>query len=126
MKEAHLPGRVQSGLDRKRGIIWLDFALTDIEARCCLAFELGHLKMGPPPADPRLAAAHRRAAEEWAAQMLIPGDVFAAAWGACLNLGSMAAYCGVDLPTFRNRIRASSNADQDAAMLAIVSTRLSA
>ena len=124
--EAPLPGSVQACYDPGQRIIWLDAALTRVEARCALAYQLGHLEYGPNPQDPYLAAAHHRAAVEWAALMLVPSDVFAAAWAGCLDLAAMAAYANVDLSTFRARIRAASDADQDAAVEAIAATRLSA
>lgn len=122
-----LQGSVQACMSHKRRIIWLDPSLTPVEARCALAYEIGHLEFGPTPEDPYLAAAHQRAALEWAAIMLIPADLFVAAW-ACgrLDWSEMAAWCGVDLPTFRARTRAASDADQDAVVHAIRQTRLSA
>ncbi|WP_166518172.1 hypothetical protein [Candidatus Blastococcus massiliensis] len=58
--------------------------------------------------------------------MLIPSAMFAEAWAGCLDLEAMAEFCGVDVPMFRARIRAASDADQDAAIAAITDTRLSA
>jgi hypothetical protein len=122
-----LPSRVQGCVDHKRRIIWLAAGLSAVQARCALAFELGQFQQGPPPSkDPCLARARQLAAREWAALMLIPSDVFVQAWQDCLDLTEMAAFCNVDVPTFRNRIRAASDADQDAAIAAIIDTRLSA
>lgn len=124
--EWDLPFPVQGCADHARRIIWLARRLTVVQARCVLAFQIGALEQGPVPDDPCLARARQRAAQDWAALMLIPTDDFVAAWGNCLDLSAMADRCGVDLPTFRNRIRAASDADQDAAMRAIVETRLTA
>ena len=122
---AKLQGRVQGCVDVRRKIIWLDADLTPTQARCVLAYEIGHLEQGPTPTNPCQARAAQKAAEEWAALMLVPSDDFVAAWGNCLDLAAMASRCGVDLPTFRARIRAASDTDQDAAMQAIVNTRMS-
>lgn len=124
--ETDLPGRLQGFLERDKGIIWLSVGLTPVERRCTLAYELGQLEQGPTPMDHCMAAAHERAAVDWAARMLIPSELFAQAWGGCLDLAAMAAFCDVDLAMFRARIRAASDADQDAAIEAIAATRMTA
>jgi hypothetical protein len=121
-----LPGRLQGCVDFEAGIVWLTMGMTDAQARCTLAYEIGQLEQGPTSTHPCLARAQQRAAEEWAALMLISTEEFTAAWAGCLDLAEMADRCGVDLQTFRARIRATSDADQDAAMQAIAATRLSA
>lgn len=121
-----LPDRLQACLDLGRRIIWLAVGLSPEQRRCAIAYEIGQFRQGPTPDDPFLARAHQRAAEEWAALTLIPTGMFVEAWEGCLDLAGMAARCKVDVPTFRTRIRAASNADQDAAMEAIGRTRLSA
>lgn len=126
VEETALQGRLQGCLERDKGIIWLSIGLTPIERRCTLAEEIGQLHLGPTPEDPCMAAMHRRAAVDWAARMLISSEEFVEAWANCLDLVTMAAYCDVDLPMFRARIRAASDADQDAAMTAIINSRLSA
>lgn len=120
-----LQDRVQGCVDVDRRIIWLDRGLTPVQARCVLAYELGQLEQGSTAGDPRLARAADRAAEDWAALMLIPSELFAAAWAGCLELAAMAAFCDVDVPTFRARIRAASNDDQDVCIKAIAETRRS-
>lgn len=124
--EVDLPGRLLGCIDHDQRIIWLRAGLSDVVRRCTLAYEAAQLEQGPTPEDPCLAAAHQRAATEWAAQMLIPSEMFAAAWADCLDLATMAAFCEVDLAMFRARMRAASDADQDAAIDAIAATRLSA
>lgn len=119
-----LRDRVQGCVSVPRRIIWLDSGLTPIQARCVLAYEIGQYEQGPTPADSRLACAAQKAAEEWAALMLIPSETFAEAWANCLDLAAMADRCAVDLPTFRARIRAASDADQDMAIRAIAATRI--
>jgi len=109
----------------RRRIIWLDSDLTPVQARSVLAYEIAQYEQGPTPSDSCMARAAQKAAEEWAALMLIPSEVFVGAWAFCLDLAAMAAMCDVDLPTFRARIRAASDADQDAAILAIAQTRIS-
>jgi len=122
---AKLRDRVQGCVDVQRHIIWLDEGLSPVQARSVLAYEIAQYELGPTPTDPCMARAAQKAAEEWAALMLIPSDVFVGAWANCLELPAMAARCGVDLPTFRARIRAASDSDQDQAMSAIANTRIS-
>lgn len=126
VRDAWLSGRLQGQLDIEGRIIWLNLGLTPPERRSTLAFEVAQLELGPTPTDPCLAAAHARAAIDWAALMLIPSDLFVEAWAGCLDLAAMAEFCDVDLPMFRARIRAASDSDQDAAIQAIAATRLSA
>lgn len=122
-----LPDRVQACVDYERRIIWIRAGLSPTQRRCAVAYELGEMHQGRAPEhNPCLAAAYRRAAEEWACLMLITREEFVAAWVGCLDLPEMAARCGVDLPTFRARIRAASDDDQDAVMQAIADTRLAA
>lgn len=111
-----LPQPIQGCIDHEQRIIWLDSRLSPTARRCTLAFEVAQLELGPTPADPLLAAAHRRSALDWAALMLISSEMFAAAWSNYLDLPSMATACQVDLATFRARMRAASDADQDAAV----------
>lgn len=126
METDRLPGDTQGAIDYDRRIIWLARGLPEAAHRSTLAYEVALWEFGPPPDDPMLAAAHTRAATDWAALMLIPSDDFSRAWANCLDLEEMAARVGVDLPMFRARIRAASDADQDAAVEAIAQTRLSA
>ena len=120
-----LRDRVQGCVNVRKRIIWLDENLSPVQARSVLAYEIAQYEMGPAPTDPCMARAAQRSAEEWAALMLISSDEFVAAWANCLDLIAMAARCDVDLPTFRARIRAASDADQDMAMRAIADTRIS-
>lgn len=124
--EWDLPGRLQACCDHKRRTVWIARGLNPAQRRSAIAFELGQLQQGPTPSDPCVARAYQRAAEEWAALMLISSEEFVAAWTNCLDLAAMAAGCGVDVATFRARIRAASDADQDAAIEAIAATRMSA
>ena len=125
--ESDLPDGLLGCVDHKRRIIWLSRDLCPRQRRSTLAVEIGHLEQGPTPTDhPGLASAMHRAAEEWAALMLIPTDVFAEAWGVAADLPAMASWCGVDVATFRTRIRAASDADQDLAMEAIYRLEASA
>jgi hypothetical protein len=121
-----LPAQLLGCVDHEDRIIWIAAGLDEARYRCTLAFEVAQLQQGPTPDDPCLARAYQRAAEEWAALMLIPTDAFVAAWVGFLDLRSMAARLKVDLATFRARIRAASDADQDAVMDAIAATRMSA
>jgi hypothetical protein len=120
-----LRDRVQGCVDVRRRIIWLDADLTPVQARCVLAYEIGQYEQGPTPTQPCQARAAQKAAEEWAALMLVSTEDFVSAWAHCLDLATMAARCHVDVPTFRARIRAASDSDQDLALQAIATTRLS-
>lgn len=121
-----LPEPLQGCVSHKRRTIWLSSSLDPVARRCTLAYEIAELEQGPAPEDPCLARSRQRAAEEWAALMLIPSELFVSAWEHCLDLSELAARCRVDVRTFRTRIRAASDSDQDAAMEAIGRTRLSA
>lgn len=121
-----LVGLALGCVDHEKRIIWLAPGMSEAQQRSTLAYEIAQLEQGPSPTDPCLARAYQRAAEEWAALMLIPSEDFISAWVGCLDLPELAARCGVDLPTFRARIRAASDADQDAAVQVISQTRLTA
>lgn len=124
--EWDLPSPLLGCVDHKKRKIWIARGMAPPQKRSVLAYEVGQLEQGPTPQDPCMARAHQRAAEEWAALMLISTEDFVASWANCLDLAAMAERCGVDLPTFRTRIRAASDADQDAAVTAIAETRLTA
>ena len=114
-----LEGRLQGCVDLRRRINWLADSLTPVQARCVLAFEIGRLQQGPKSDDPRVERAQKFAAQEWAALMLVSSEDFVAAWANCLDLSSMAARCGVDVPMFRARWRAASDSDLDAWLEAV-------
>lgn len=117
--EAELPGEIQGCVDHGRRIIWLREGLTRIQKVCTLAYELGQLQQGPTPDDPCLAAARQRAAEDWAARMLIPEDSLPDGFRISHDLAVIAAYFEVDLPTLRARLRGLTDVEQDAIMAAI-------
>lgn len=117
--EMDLPGRIQGCVDHEQCIIWLSAGLTEVQRRCTLAYEIGQLQQGPTPKDPCTAAAHQRAAEDWAARVLIPEDGLMAAFRFSCNLPMIAAYLHVDLPTLRARLRGLTDSEQDAVMAAV-------
>lgn len=122
-----LPPPLMGCCDHKKRTIWLAAGLDPVRRRCVLALEIAQLEKGPTPDDPCLAWARQKEAEEWAAKMLVPPDVFVAAWACgCLDLPAMAEWCGVDLRTFRTRTRAATDAEQDEVVAVIGQTRLSA
>lgn len=121
--DVELSDALQGCLDHDRRIIWLAAGLSPVSRRCTLSFEIACLELGPTPSSPCLAAAHQRAAVDWAALMLISSADFAAAWGGCLDLATMAIGLEVDVATLRARIRAASDADQDAALAVIAQAR---
>lgn len=111
-----LPGRLLGCVDLQRRIIWLDTDLTEVQERCTLAFELGQLEHGPVPANPCLAAAHRRASEDWAARMLIPTGRLLAGFSVSFDLSQIADVLEVDCPTLRARLRGLADDEQDMVM----------
>lgn len=121
-----LDGPLLGCLDFTRNRIYLQQGVGPVIRRSTLAYEIGQLEHGPAPRDPMLAAARQRAAIDWAARMLIPTPLFVAAWQVSLDLAELAAFCGVDLPMFRARIRAGTDHEQDVVMEAIAQYRLSA
>jgi hypothetical protein len=121
-----LPPRMQGCVDHKRRIIWLAADLTKIQARCTLAYEIAELQQGPIPADPCTAAAHRRAAEEWAAIMMIPTEALLDGFLTAGSIPEIAARLGVDPPTLRARLRGLTNDEQDALVGVSESRRLTA
>lgn len=124
--DVDLPGRLQGCIDHEQQVIWLRAGMTEIERRCTLAFEVAQLQQGPTPEDPCLAAAHQRAAVEWAARMLIDCDDMIAAFARAPRYQDIAELLQVDVPTLRARLRGMTDAEQDGVLEAIHSLRLSA
>lgn len=114
-----LPAGVQGCCDHEKRVIWLNSKLGDVQGRCTLAFEIGHLLQGPTPTDPCLAAAHRRAAEDWAAQMLLPLHLLLDGFRCCSQIPAIADSLGVDAPTLRTRLRNLTDEEQDLIMEAL-------
>lgn len=114
--EMELPGQLQGCVDHDQRIIWLAAGLDTRQRRCTLAYEIGQLEQGPTPTDPCLAAAHRRAAEDWAARMLIPTRGLLEGFSKSYSLAQIADGLQVDLPMLRARLRGLSDAEQDAVM----------
>lgn len=121
-----LPARVQGCVDHHQRIIWLSAGLSDVEAKCALAYEIAELQQGPTPGDPCTAAAHRRAAEEWAAIMLVPIESILSACLTVATIPEIAARIGVDSATLRSRLRSLTNDEQDRLMAVSESRRLTA
>lgn len=111
-----LPGALMGCVDLRQRIIWLGIGLTDVQERCTLAFEIAQLEQGPTPDDPCMAAAYRRAAEEWAASMLLPSDRLIAGFSVSYRLDEIAAALEVDTPTLRARLRGLTDEEQDDVM----------
>lgn len=117
--ECDLPGELLGCVDLEKRIIYLAPGMDEVRARCTLAFELGQLEQGVAPEDSCLARAYQRAAEEWAARMLIPAhDLYAAFLGSAY-LPQIAAMLNVDLPTLRTRLRGMTDEEQDGVMHAL-------
>lgn len=114
IEEMELPGGLQGCVDHEQRIIWIATGLTRVQRRCTIAYELGQLRQGPTPTDPYLAAAHRRAAEDWAARMLIPTAQLLDGFRCCSDIPSIAEGLGVDTPTLRARLRNLTDEEQDA------------
>lgn len=124
--EMDLPGGIQGCVDHERRIIWIAKNLTPVQRRSVLAYEIGQLQQGPTSPHPCLAVAQRRAAEDWAARMLIPTEDFLTGFMVSFDLREIAAYLEVDLPTLRARIRGGSDEEQDAIMRTIATMRSAA
>lgn len=110
--EADLRGG-QGCIDHQQRIIWLDPKMSPAARRSTLAYEVALLEYGPTPADARLAAAHQRAAADWAALMLIPTEDLLFALSLTHDLAEVAAFLGVDTPTVRARLRGLTDEEQD-------------
>jgi hypothetical protein len=124
--ETTLPNQLQGCVDHKKRIIWLATGLTAVQRRCTLAFEIAQLQQGSTPIDPCLAAAHRRAAEDWAALMLIPSESLVRACRSTQTVPGAALLLGVDAATLRARFRGMTDDEQDMVMAALCSQRLPA
>lgn len=114
--EMALPGQLQGCVDHKQRIIWLATGLSSVQRRCTLAYEIGQFEQGPAPADPCLAAARQRAAEDWAARMLLPIDRLLAGFSVSHDLAQIADCLEVDTPTLRARLRGLTDDEQDSVM----------
>lgn len=114
--EMELPGQLQGCVDHEQRIIWLAKGLSCAQRRCTLAYEIGQLEQGPAPADPCLAAARQRAAEDWAARMLLPIDRLLVGFSVSHELPQIADYLEVDTPTLRARLRGLTDEEQDSIM----------
>lgn len=117
--DVELPGRLQACVDHEQRIIWLRAGLTAVERRSALAYEIGQLEQGPTPLDPLCAAAHERAAGDWAARMLIGTDALMDVFACCDSYAAIAECLDVDLPTLRTRLRGLTDAEQDRVLEAI-------
>lgn len=108
-----LPGTLMGCADVHQRLIWLAPGLTPVQERCTLAFEIAQLEQGPIPDDPCMAAAYRRAAEDWAARMLLPAAQLIAGFCVSYRLDEIAASLEVDTPTLRARLRGLTDEEQD-------------
>lgn len=121
-----LPGQLQGCVDPVERVIWLDEDMSRVQRRSTLAFELGQLQNGPTPQEPHLAVFHRRAAEDWAARMLIPTDDLLDALSLSGSLDEIAEMLHVDVPTLRSRLRGLTDDEQDAIMSLVERWRIAA
>lgn len=121
-----LPDRVLGGVDHNRRIIWLALGLTEVQARSVLAYEIAELQQGPTPPDPCLAAARRRAAEDWASLMLISTEELVDACRGNHTVPGIALALGVDSATLRARFRGLTDDEQDVVLAAVYAQSLSA
>lgn len=119
IETTELGGRVLGCIDYQQRIIWLAKGMSDVQARCTLAFEIGQWQQGPTPADPCLAAAHRRDAEDWAARMLISAGQLVDACRAASTVQGAALLLEVDSATVRARFRGLTDDEQDQVMAAL-------
>ncbi|MBN6192515.1 MULTISPECIES: ImmA/IrrE family metallo-endopeptidase [Microbacterium] len=74
------PGRTRGGFDPATGTIRLAPGMSRRTARSVLAHELGHAHLGHRPTEvPHTRERQERAADEWAARLLLTPQAYAAA-----------------------------------------------
>lgn len=102
---AHLPGDVVGLTHHDARVIVLDRRLTQAERRSTLAHELEHVRRGPVPADPVLAAREEEAVNRAAARQLIDIVWLGEALAWTTSLDEVADELWVDRPTLEARLR---------------------
>lgn len=100
--EAELPGALLGCVDVGKRIIWLSGDLTHAQRRCTLAFQLGHLEVGPASDD----------AYDWASRLLMPFEVLLRSYQRYGDLPEIAEELWVDVPMLKARLRGLSNEER--------------
>lgn len=93
--------------DVRARIVYVSAHLTPVEARCTVMHELAHIALQHTDftGDDARDAPYEAAADEWAAERLIPDTVLAHARDRARDDREMAEHCGVDEHTMAARLR---------------------
>lgn len=84
--------------------VTVDKRLLQAERRCTIAHELEHIRRGPLPTDPVLAAREEAAIDQAVARRLVTLDALAAALAWSSDPHEVAEELWVDVPTLLTRI----------------------
>lgn len=102
---AALPSGLMGYTDFGRQQVALDKHLLQAERRCTIAHELEHIKRGPLPADPVLAAREELVIDKAVARRLIDLKALGEALAWTQNLDEAAEELWVDAATLRTRLQ---------------------
>ena len=102
---AHLPTGLMGYTDWRNKSITLDRRLLQAERRCTIAHELEHIRRGPVPADPVLAAREEEAVNRATARRMITIRDLGEALAWTRDLDEAADELWVDRPTLEARLR---------------------
>lgn len=102
---AHLPGDVVGTTNHTTKTVTLDRRLTQAERRCTIAHEVEHIRRGPPPADPVLAAREEEAIDRAVARQLICIRALGEAMAWSRDKHEVADELWADVPTLEARLR---------------------
>lgn len=106
--ETELAWRVLGCHDAGRRIIWLDDRLTAAEQRCTLAYQVGHLELGPFDPD----VGDDGMVDDWASRLLIPFDDLLQSCRRFEALADVAQELWVDVSMLKARLRGLTDAEQ--------------
>ena len=107
--EAELPGDVLGAVDHDQRIIWLRVGLTHAEKRSTLAYQLGHLELGPFDRDQGDGCM----VDDWASRLLIPLDDLLRGFRRLQEPSEVAEELWVDVTMLRARLRGLTEAEKD-------------
>jgi transcriptional regulator with GAF, ATPase, and Fis domain len=102
---ARLPADLLGVTDFRARTVTLDSRLLQAERRCTVAHEVEHIRLGPVPADPVLAAREEAAIDRTVARKLIEIDDLGDALAWASSLAEAAQELWVDEDTLTARLR---------------------
>lgn len=105
LRWARLPGELLGFTDFATKTITVDSRVLQAERRCTIAHELEHVRHGPTPADPVLAAREELAIDKAVAWRLIELKALGEALAWMQNLDEAAEELWVDKATLLTRLR---------------------